>query len=154
MKISIIILICFSFYTLTISGQCEKIVINESLFNEATQHGFDLLYWNGKKPRSTYSGNGKIFTLDQDTLKFAIGRDSYENSNKGLVTNGILKTDTTGNQFYEIKLYFPQRSKIGGGTLQFDYLCYDLSELLHNKKNNIYIKFVDCREIIYYSLPK
>ena len=64
-----------------------------------------------------------------------------------------MQTDTSGNQYYEIKLYFPQTSEYGGGAYAFDYLCYDLSELIHKKKK-MYFKFVDCREIFYYVRPE
>ena len=65
MKFSITILICFSFSVSTLFGQCEKVIISDSLFKIASQKGFSLLDWNGLRPANPHSGNGEIFTADQ-----------------------------------------------------------------------------------------
>src|ERR1041385_5225514 len=111
---SVLTILLFSLLSVRLFAQCEKVIINDSLFQIASQHNYNMLDQHNLTRGHPHSGKDTVFTLEKNILKFAVGYDSWQKSKKQLVTNGILQTGDDGKNFYELKLYFPQTSKDNG----------------------------------------
>lgn len=145
-------------YTLTTYSQtneetkCDKIIFNDSLFNQQTdQYNFDIVTGNIVHNVLKYQIQdiNEIITVDNDCLKFKISYSCGCGPNeKKLVTNGQLRQDNKGRNYYEIKFLFTNFNK-GCEALCHDRLSFDISEL-KNHSTDIYLKFDGFDQLIKY----